>query len=312
MPELIKTIFIGTPIFSVPALEALLGDRRFEVMAVISQPDRPAGRKQVIMPTPVKEAALKHGLTVFQPDKISSILDSLTELKPDVIVVVAYAQIIPESVLNLPRYGCINIHASLLPKYRGAAVLQAPILHGDKETGVTIMKMDKTLDTGPIIFQAKIELDPEETPITLAHKLAPLGAAILPDTLKRYVSGELKPQPQDNGSASYVKTLTREDGRIDWAHSAVRIERQVRAMTPWPGTWTTWQGQLLKIAKVEHEPHHIEHYRHGEIFIDHGHLAVQCGIDALIIERIQLEGKSEVSGDDFLRGHPEIAHTVLT
>jgi methionyl-tRNA formyltransferase len=312
MPAPIRTIFIGTPAFSVPALEALLADRQFEVVAAVSQPDRPIGRRQLITPTPVKEAALKHGLTVLQPGKISDILPRLTELKPDVIVVVAYAQIIPEAVLNLPRYGCINIHASLLPKYRGAAVLQAPILSGDKETGVTIMKMDKSLDTGPIIFQAKVELDPEETPLTLAQKLAPLGAAILPDVLKRYVSGELKPQPQNNALASYVKTLTREDGRIDWSHSAVRIERQVRAMTPWPGTWTTWQGQILKITKVEHEPHHIEHYRHGEVFIDHGHLAVQCGIDSLIIERLQLEGKSGVSEAEFLRGYPEIVHTVLT
>ncbi len=308
----IRTIFIGTPSFSVPTLEALLKDRNFDVVGVVSQPDRPIGRKQIITPTPVKEAALKAGIPVFQPEKISDILPELAGLKPDVIVVVAYAQIIPESVLNLPRHGCINIHASLLPKYRGAAVLQAPILHGDRESGVTIMKMDKSLDTGPIIFQAKVELDPEETPLTLAEKLAPLGAGILPEVLKHYISGELKLHPQDNEHASYVKTLTKEDGRIDWSHSAHRLERQVRAMTPWPGTWTTWQGQILKITKVEHEPHRIEQYRHGEVFIDHGHLAIQCGIDALIVERLQLEGKSEVSSSEFLRGYPEIIHQVLT
>ncbi|NTW22202.1 methionyl-tRNA formyltransferase [Candidatus Falkowbacteria bacterium] len=308
----IRTIFIGTPAFSVPTLEALVNDRDFDVVAVISQPDRPIGRKQIITPTPVKEAAAKYGLPIYQPEKISEILSQLTELKPDVIVVVAYAQIIPESVLNLPRYGCINIHASLLPKYRGAAVLQAPILHGDQETGVTIMKMDKSLDTGPVIFQAKIELDPEETPLTLADKLSPLGASILPDVLKRYISGELQPHQQNNELASYVKTLTKDDGRIDWSHSAHRLERQIRAMTPWPGTWTTWQGQILKITKVEHAPHRIEQYRHGEVFIDHGHMAIQCGIDSLIVERLQLEGKSAVSASEFLRGYPEIVHTVLT
>jgi len=312
MPTPIRTIFIGTPAFSVPTLEALINDKYFSIVGVVSQPDRPIGRKQIITPTPVKETAQQHGLTVFQPERISTILPELTALKPDLVVVVAYAQIIPETVLNLPTFGCINIHASLLPKYRGAAVLQAPIINGDSETGITIMKMDKTLDTGPIIIQEKIELSDHETPVTLAEKLAPLGAKMLPDALKRYISGELKPQSQNNKLASYVKTLNKEDGRIDWSHSAERIERQIRAMSPWPGTWSIWQGQILKITKVEHNQHLIEQYRQGEVFIDNNRLAVQCGIGNLIIERLQLEGKSEVSATEFLRGYSSIVHSVLT
>ncbi|NTU98807.1 methionyl-tRNA formyltransferase [Candidatus Falkowbacteria bacterium] len=308
----IRTIFIGTPAFSVPALEALLSDHDFNVVAVISQPDRPIGRKQEVTPTPVKQSALLAGVPVLQPEKIREIIPQISELKPEIIIVVAYAQIIPEELLRLPKFGCINIHASLLPKYRGASVLQAPILNGDKESGVTIMKMDKTLDTGPIINQAKINLEPDETPSTLAKKLSDLGASILTTTLKKFISGEFKAVPQNNSFSSYVKMLTKDDGRIDWNDSAENIERKVRAMMPWPGAWTTWDGQTLKITAVNKEIRRIEQYRPGEAFSDHGKLAIQCGIDALVVERLQLEGKSVMGSEEFLRGNAKILHQILT
>jgi len=308
-----KTIFIGTPAFGIPTLEALFTDPYFEIVAVVSQPDRPVGRTQQLTPTPIKTVALRHRAQVFQPEKIKDILPVLTELQPDLIVVVAYAQIIPESVLNLPQFGCINIHASLLPKYRGAAVLQAPILHGDEQSGITIMKMDRTLDTGPIISQHPVSIIANETTISLGRKLSLLGGEIITNVLKRYVGGEIKPVAQDNSLSSYAPMLTKEDGRINWKRSAIEIERHLRAMLPWPGSWTIWNDKQLKIISVNPKPHRIDQYRLAEVFtLSNGKLAIQCGIDALEINKVQLEGRTETDADEFLRGYPTVIHSVLT
>lgn len=310
--EKIRTIFIGTPSFSIEALKSLIKDPVFEIIAVISQPDKAVGRKKILTPTPVKIEAEKSGIRVMQPANISAINDELRALNPDLIVVIAYAQLIPEKILSIPKYGCINIHASLLPKYRGASVLQAPILNGDAESGITIMKMDKGLDTGPIISQAKIDLDKNETPISLAEKLSRLGADILIPSLKKYISGEIIPRKQDDEQANYVKTLTKEDGKIDWNDSSIVIERKVRAMKPWPGTWTVWNGKTIKIIDVEPDHHIINAYRTGTVFCDNGKMTVQTGINALIVKRLQLEGKNAMDSAEFLRGNKDILHAVLT
>jgi methionyl-tRNA formyltransferase len=308
----IRTIFIGTPTFALPSLEALAADPYFDIVGVITQPDRPVGRNQVMTQPPVKELAVKKGLPVLQPEKIRDFVAEIESLKPDLIVLVAYGQIIPKAILDIPRFGCINVHGSLLPKYRGAAVVQAPILNGDAETGVTVMMMDVGLDTGPILAQEKIRLEPDETAATLFPKIAHLGAQLLPKTLKRYIAGGIKLQPQNDALASYVKVLTKEDASIDWSKTATEIERLVRAMSPWPGAWTRWNSKVLKIAEVELAPLKINQYRPGQIFANNGRLAVQCGINSLVVKRLQLEGKTEMSSEDFLRGQSDIIHQILT
>ncbi|HTW96734.1 MAG TPA: methionyl-tRNA formyltransferase, partial [Candidatus Methylomirabilis sp.] len=205
----LKIIFCGTPEFAVPTLRALIADADFEIVAVITQEDKPVGRKQTLTPPPVKVVAQEFNLKIFQPDKIKNIKDKIVALKPDFIVVVAYGQIIPQSILDIPKYGCVNVHASLLPRWRGAAVIQAPILAGDTETGVTIMKMDAGLDTGPIIAQMKINILKNETAETLHDELAKLGAQMLPETLKAFARGEMELKKQDDKLATYARRLTK-------------------------------------------------------------------------------------------------------
>lgn len=310
--EQIRTIFIGTPTFALPSLEALLNDPYFKIVGVITQPDRPVGRNQTLSQPPVKALALERGLPVMQPEKIRDFVKEISELEPDLIVLVAYGQIIPRSILDLPKYGCINVHGSLLPKYRGAAVIQAPIMNGDAVTGVTIMMMDVGLDTGPILAQDSIKLEPNETAASLFPKIANLGAQILPRTLKRYIAGGLKLQPQNEAQASYVKILNKEDAAIDWKKTATEIEHLVRAMSPWPGAWTRWNSKVLKISEVESNTLQINQYQPGQTFINNGRLVVQCGINSLVIKRLQLEGKTEMSAEDFLRGQSELVHQILT
>lgn len=306
-----RLIFIGTPKFSVPSLKALLDDARFEIIAVITQPDMPAGRSMELTPPPVKVVASSYGLKIFQPPKISHIIDDLRELAPDVMVVVAYAQIIPESILNIPPYGCVNVHGSMLPKYRGASVLQAPIINGDGTTGVTIMLMDKTLDTGPMLRQVEYLIKADETADSLAVALSELGARTLPDTLAEYLSGGISPQAQDNNLANYVGRLEKKDGIIDWLASAKNIERFVRAMTSWPSAWTWTAGKQLKILEVDPRVVEINSQKPGKTFLYNSCLAVQCGTDSLLVRRLQLEGKKPMTSEEFIRGHKEFIGNVL-
>lgn len=314
MKNKIRAIFIGTPDFGIPSLEALMSDDFFEVAAVITQPDRPVGRNRVNTPPPIKTAGLKFKLPILQPEKIKDIAGEIKKLSPDLIVVIAYAQIIPEEILAIPKYGCINVHASLLPKYRGASVIQAAILSGDKETGVTIMKMDKNLDTGPIIFQKNITIERGETASSLFEKLSRLGAEILAPTLKKYVAGKLKPQAQNDKLSSYVKTLKKEDGQIDLNKPAEELERFIRAMNPWPGAYARVKekGQTVKITKVAPTVYDLNDLPVGKVFYYKNKLALQCGRDALVIERLQLEGKKEMTADEFLRGHGDFLGAILT
>jgi len=323
MKNKLKIIFIGTPDFAVPALQALLNDADFEISAIITQEDKLIGRQQTLTSTPVKIEALKNGIKVMQPAKIKNLKNEITALRPDFIIVVAYGQIIPQDILDIPKYGCINVHASLLPRWRGAAVIQAPILAGDTETGVTIMKMDKNLDTGPIIAQMKVNVLKNETAGTLHDELAKLGAQMLPETLKAFAQGKMELKTQDKNQVTYARELKKEDGRINWSKPAIEIERMARAYTPWPGTFGQLQItlptgrqendklQIIKILEVENATLPLNKFKIGEIFLDNKKMAIQCGAGALVVKKLQLEGGKPLSAEDFLRGHADFVGTIL-
>jgi len=287
-----KIIFIGTSRFAVPALEKLL-ERGEQIPLVITRPDQPAGRQKEISPSPVKQAALKRGLELSQPEKISDAGSALKIIAPDLIVVAAYGRIIPRSIIELPRFKTINIHPSLLPKYRGASPIQTAILKGDKTTGSTLMLMDGKTDHGPIIAQKEISLDQHDDYPALEKKLAELSADLLADTLPFYFSGEIKPAVQDESRAVYAGILTREDGKIDWRKSAREIERKIRAFRPWPGTWTEFGGRRLKIIQVT-----VAESPQKD--------AVKTGAGWLVLDVVQLDGKRPMSGKEFFRGRSDL------
>lgn len=315
MSKKIKTIFVGTPDFGAPSLRALVESNVFELVSVITQPDKKIGRKQVVTPPAIKVEAQKYNIPVMQPEKINTAYAEIKKINPELVVVIAYAQIISEELLNLPKFGFVNVHGSLLPKYRGAACIQAAILNGDTETGVTIMKMDTGLDTGPIIEQAKIPITECDTGGTLFMKLSELGGKILVPTLKKYINNEIKLLPQENSQASYVGLLKKEDGEIDWQDSARKIERHVRAMSPWPGAFSKIKIKeklrILKIIKAKTDSSIISNSEPGKIFLDDSRLCVQCGKEVLVIERLQLAGKKEMPATDFIQGHRNLIGATL-
>jgi len=302
---------MGTPAFALPGLSALLAAPEFEIVAVFTQTDKPVGRKQRISPSPVKEWALNNKLTIFQPTKIKTEAENIKHLQPDLIVVIAYGKIIPPEILAIPRYGCINVHASLLPKYRGAACLNAPIINGDIEGGLTIMKMDVGLDTGPILRQAIIKLEEQETLISWHDKLAQASAELLVPTLQAWIKSQITPLAQDDSRASYVKMLTKEDGAIQWSEPAEKIERLIRGLNPWPGTFSRINGQIIKISAVDHNILPENKHKIGEIFLHQGQLAVQCGQNSLLILKLQLEGKRSLPAEEFLRGNKELVGKII-
>ena len=306
-----KIIFMGTPDFATPSLDALIKNNDFDVVLVVTQEDKKVGRKQILTPPPVKVLAEKNNIPVLQPIKIKEIENELNNIKPDFIVVVAYGQIISQNILDIPKYKPFNVHGSLLPKYRGAAVIQAPILNGDKKTGITIMEMEAGLDTGPILTQVEIILKKEETAESLFNKLSILGANILPQSLIDYTEGKLKLKKQDDTQASYVKMLKKENGKIDWTSPAVQIERMVRALNPWPSTYSNINNKTIKILKVQNKILDIGNYKVGEVFLDNGRLAVQCGDEAIVIERLQMEGKKPMEVEEFLRGQSDFVGIIL-
>ena len=247
-----KVVFMGTPDFSVGTLEALV-EAGYEITGVVTQPDKPKGRGKQMMPTPVKEAAEKHGLPVYQPRRVrdAEAIEEIRKMEPDVIVVVAFGQIIPKEILDMPKYGCINVHASLLPAYRGAAPIQWAVMNGDEVSGVTIMKMDEGLDTGDMLTKVEVPLAADETGGSLFDKLAAAGAKLLVETLPRLEKGEVTPEKQPEISTTeYARMIKKEDGKIDWTKSAVEIERQIRAMSPWPSAFTFINGKTLKVWKA--------------------------------------------------------------
>ena len=326
-------MYMGTPDFAVPALKSLI--RTNEVAAVVTQPDKPAGRKAELKPPPVKETALEAGIPVLQPQKARdpAFLESLRALDPDVIVVAAYGKILPKEILELPRYGCLNIHASLLPKYRGAAPIQWAILDGEEETGVTIMQMDEGLDTGDMLAVSTVKITPEETGGTLFDKLAEEGARLLTETLPLLESGGIVPVPQPPESpTAYARMMRKEDGQIDWSRDASCIERQIRGLSPWPGTFTRLEGKNCKIWKsrtaseketntpdcgiltgeAETSAAQTGSRDPGTVLAaDESGIFVQTGQGILVITELQAEGKKRMSAPDFLRGHDIKPGTVL-
>ena len=300
---------MGTPDFAVPALQALIKDPRFEVVGVITQPDSQVGRHAIVTPPPVKIAAEKNGIPVFQPKKLdrsSPFPPSTFHLPPssyDACVVVAYGKILPQWFLDLPKHGAINVHASLLPRWRGASPIQSAIAAGDARTGVTIMKMDAQLDHGPILAAKEETVLENDTAESLHDRLAMLGAKLLPDALADYLSGKIKPREQDHTHTTTCRTLTREQGKIDWTKPAQEIERLVRAYHPWPGAWTEYKGKRLKILQTKISSETTDR-KPGEFFsAQHKLFAAGGNKTALELIAIQPEAKKILSGREFALGN---------
>jgi methionyl-tRNA formyltransferase len=284
-----------------------------EVVGVITQPDREKGRGRKMVISPIKELALQHGLTVLQPEKVKeeAFQDALSGLQPDLFVVVAYGQILPKPVLNIPKYGAVNVHASLLPGYRGAAPIAWAILKGEKVTGVTTMVMDEGMDTGDILLQTEVPIGDEETCENLHDRLGSLGAQLLLKTLEKMEAGNIRPIPQDHSKATYAPPLKKEDGHIDWRKGAAEIDRQVRAFNPWPGAFTKWGDRLLKIYRGEIRERTPAGKPGAVVWVGSDFIEVEAGKDSYLIEEIQLEGRKKMTIRDFLSGHSISAGTVL-
>ena len=304
---MVKAVFFGTAEIACPSLEALAESGIAKVIAVVSQPDRPRGRDLKLQPTAVKELALKLEIPVLQPERArhDSFLAELRALAPDVIVVMAYGQILPAALLEIPPHGCVNIHTSILPKYRGAAPIQWALLNGDIETGVTLMKMDVGMDTGPVIAIARTPIDAEDNAETIHDKLALLGASLLVENLPDYISGSLKPIPQPEG-ATHARKITKEDGRLNWNESAEALWNRIRALTPWPGTFAylpnTPKPVLLKIWRAKPV---ARSGAPGEVLAsDKDGVIVACGSGALQLLELQREGGKRLPARDFVLGCP--------
>lgn len=307
-----RIIFFGTPSFALPTLQTLL-EGPDEVVAVVTQPDRQKGRGRKVLSTPVKELALQHGLTLLQPEsaKEEAFQGTLKTLSPDLLVVAAYGQILPKSILNFPRYGAVNVHASLLPKYRGAAPIAWAILNGENVTGVTTMMMDEGMDTGEILLQASISIGEEETYESLHNRLASLGAELLRETLHQIKAGEIRPISQDHSQATYAPPLKKEDGRILWEREAREIHRQVRAFNPWPGAFTVWKNQILKVVWGEVREGTPMGKSGTVVWVGSDFIEVETGKDFFRIKEVQLEGRKRMTVRDFLLGHPISVGTVF-
>ena len=297
-----KVVFMGSPDFALPSLRALA--KRFEVAGVVTQPDRASGRGREIKMPPVKTLAQELGLPLIQPEKLRApeAMDQLRAWAPDLIVVAAFGQILKKDVLDLPRYGCINVHASLLPRWRGAAPIHAAILAGDEETGVTIMQMDVGLDTGPMLAQRSIRLTSADTAGSVTQALSTLGADLLIETLPRWIGGDIRPQGQDDTLATYAPMLKKEEGRLDFARDVNELERQIRAFHPWPGAYLEFDTTLLKVHRAHVEQGKAEV---GQRLLVQHQPAVGARGGILVLDEVQPAGKKSMSGKSFLAG----AHT---
>lgn len=301
-----RIIFMGTPDFSVPTLESLIASRH-EVIAVVTQPDKPRGRGREVQMTPVKEMAVKHGIPVCQPVRAreESFVEEMRSLRPDVMVVIAFGQILSKELLDVPGYGCINIHASLLPKYRGAAPIQWAVINGDRETGITAQMMDVGVDTGDMLGKTVISLEEKETGGSLFDKLSLLGGELILSVLDKLEDGTLERIPQDHAAATHVKKIEKSMGDIDWTMSAAAIERLIRGLNPWPSAYTHWNGKLLKIWDADVEDNGGGQMAAGTVLAAAGDtLRVQTGNGILNIRSLQSEGKKRMDTAAFLRGCP--------
>lgn len=299
----IRLVFMGTPDFAVPTLAELA--RNFQVSGVITQPDRPTGRGRILIPTPVKQKAESLNLNVFQPQNTnsSSAIEKIREWNPDLICVTAFGQILSPELLSIPEHGCVNVHASLLPRWRGASPINAAIQAGDRTTGVTIMKMAEGLDDGPILNQITIEIADDDTAGSLSTRLADLGAELLVKTIPGYVQGETQPLPQDKTRITYAGMLKKQDGLLDFGVPAEDLARKVRAYYPWPGTYTFWNDQRLLIHQARSAS--VSSPGRG-VFINYEELPAVGTVEGILVfEVLQLAGKKKLTGSDFLRGISE-------
>ena len=308
-----NVIFMGTPDFAVGTLEALIGAGH-RISMVVTQPDRPKGRGHAMQYPPVKEAALAHGLPVYQPKRIrdGESVRFLETVEADVMVVVAFGQLIPKSILEMKKYGCINVHGSLLPAYRGAAPIQWAVINGEKESGVTTMQMDEGLDTGDMLLKAVVPLEADETGGSLFEKLSKAGAELCVETLRQLEAGTVVPEAQGDSTTDYAAMLTRASGRIDWTKSAVSIERMIRGLNPWPCAYTALGGKTLKLWRGEDVHWDASKGACGEILeVTKDSLLIQTGDGLLAIRELQLEGRKRMETEAFLRGFAVVPGTVL-
>ncbi|EIJ81549.1 methionyl-tRNA formyltransferase [Bacillus methanolicus PB1] len=299
-----KIVFMGTPDFSVPILQQLIQDG-YEIIGVVTQPDRPVGRKKILTPPPVKVEAEKHGIPVFQPEKIRNPeeLEKILALEPDLIVTAAFGQILPKELLEAPKYGCINVHASLLPELRGGAPIHYAILEGKKKTGITIMYMVEKLDAGDILTQSEVMITDEDTVGTLHDKLSETGAKLLSETIPKLIKGELKPVPQNEEEATLAYNIKREQERIDWSKSGEEIYNHIRGMNPWPVAYTTMNHSVLKIWRGEKVPAKVKSEPGTILAISKDGIIVSTGDDTAIkITELQPSGKKRMTAEQFLHG----------
>jgi methionyl-tRNA formyltransferase len=303
-----RIVFCGTPEFAVPTLRELLANSEFAVQAVVTQPDRPRGRGQRVSASPVKEVAAEAGLLIYQPESMKSdaARDFLAEIKPDAAVIIAYGQIIPRRLLEIPRLGWMNLHGSLLPKYRGAAPVAWAIINGESKTGLTTMRLDPGLDTGPILLRCEIEIGSDETAPELAKRMAQLGAPLVTESLVKLDRAEIAPIPQDSTQASYAPILTKEHGRVDWSQTAGEIYNRIRGLAPWPGAFTTFRGRLCHVwgrpsSSATSASSAITHA--GTLMLGDNGIEVVCGRDTrLRLESVQVEGRKRISAREFVNG----------
>ena len=307
-----RALFFGTPAFAVPSLEALIAIA--DVRAVITQPDRPAGRGMKLTPPPVKTLALERGLPVVQPTKVKT-ADFAAEVRAheaDVALVVAYGRILPLAVLEAPRLGCVNVHASLLPRWRGAAPVHWAIAHGDQETGVCLMQMDEGMDTGAVLACERTPIGPDETAGDLSERLSQLGAELVRRELPRYVRGELRASPQDHAAATHAPLMEKSHGQIDWGRSARAVHDLVRGMSPWPGAFTTREGARIKVHRTRIVVPDGRRGAPGDIVRADAHgIEVACGEGIVSLDELQLEGKRKMTAGELLAGHSIPAGTRL-
>ncbi|MBI5254190.1 methionyl-tRNA formyltransferase [Candidatus Falkowbacteria bacterium] len=308
----IKIVFMGTPEFAAPILEKLAIE--FNVAAVITQPDKPFGRDFILQPSAIKQLAQRLNIPVFQPEKLrdnKEFLHELNKLQPDIIAVAAYGKILPREIINLPKHGCLNVHPSLLSKYRGASPIQAALLNGDKQTGVSIILMDLGLDTGDILAQETAAILPEDDAGSLHDKLSKLGADLLVAVIPEYVRDNVVLKIQDETKASFCKTLNKDDGCITWINSAQMINNKIRAFTPWPTAFCLFDEKRLVISKARVLPEEIDQKQTGEVFRNGEDICVKTGRDYLVLDEVQLEGKNKMPIAAFVNGHKNFIGSVL-
>lgn len=310
-------VFMGTPAFAVPSLKMLI-EEGYNVVAVVTQPDRPQGRKKVLTPTPVKEAALRHGIPVLQPQRLRNpeAVAELAEYKPDLIVTAAYGQILPKSVLDMPPLGCLNVHGSLLPAYRGGAPIQRSIINGEKVTGITLMYMAEGLDTGDMIAKVEVPIEDDDTAGTMFDKLSLAGARLLKEQLPVLVQGKVAAEPQDESEATYAPNLTREDEKIDWTKTSRQIYDQIRGLVPYSGGFTLWDGDVFKVwacAKPEKSDQGKGDAEPGTVLeVGESGIVVKTGDGVLTLLTVQPSGKKAMDAAQFSRGTSLVPGTVLT